>query len=74
MERSDIEDIFLNFLLTLDEDIQKKIKYQDDIFENLSYDDEEEIRHELYRIAISSINFSDLIQKLKENLPESDEE
>ena len=74
MERSDIEDIFLNFLLNLDEDLLKKIKYQDDIFENLTYDDEEEIKHELYRIAIASINFSDLIQKLKENLPESEEE
>jgi hypothetical protein len=74
MERSDIEDIFVNFLLTLDKDLLKKIKYQEDIFENLSYDDEEEIKHELYRIAIGSINFSDIIQKLKEDLPESEEE
>jgi hypothetical protein len=74
MDRSDIEDLFINFLLNLDKDLLKKIKYQEDIFENLSYDDEEEIKNELYRIAISSINFSDIIQKLKEDLPESEEE
>jgi len=74
MERSDIEDLFLQVLLELDDEDKKRIDSENEAYAYFNYDVEEEIKEELYRIAMSVINWRAIIRKMKEDLPESEEE
>ena len=74
MERSDIEDLFLQVLLELDNEDKKRIDNENDAYAYFNYDVEEEIKEELYRLAMSVINWREIIRKMKEDLPESEEE
>ena len=74
MQRSDIEDLFLQVLLELDDEDKKRIDNENDAYAYFNYDVEEEIKEELYRIAMSVINWREIIRKMKEDLPESEEE
>jgi hypothetical protein len=74
MERSDIEDLFLQVLLELDDEDKKRIDSENEAYAYFNYDVEEEIKEELYRIAMSVINWREIIRKMKEDLPESEEE
>ena len=74
MERSEIEEIFLQFLKTLTDDEKKSIETDEQAYEFFTYDVEEEIKEELYRRAMNVINWNKIIKKMKEDLPEDDEE
>lgn len=74
MNRSDIEDLFLQVLLELDNEDKKRIDSENEAYAYFNYDVEEEIKEELYRIAMSVINWREIIRKMKEDLPESEEE
>ena len=73
MERSDIEDLFLQVLLELDNEDKKRIDNENDAYAYFNYDVEEEIKEELYRIAMSVINWREIIRKMKEDLPEENQ-
>ena len=74
MERSEIEEIFLQFLKTLTDDEKKSIETDEQAYEFFTYDVEEEIKEELYRRAMNVVNWNKIIKKMKEDLPEDDEE
>ena len=74
MERSEIEEIFLQFLKTLTDDEKKSIETDEQAYEFFTYDVEEEIKEELYRRAMNVINWNKIIKKMKEDLPEEDDE
>ena len=74
MERSEIEEIFLQFLKTLTDDEKKSIETDEQAYEFFTYDVEEEIKEELYRRAMNAVNWNKIIKKMKEDLPEDDEE
>ena len=74
MERSEIEEIFLQFLKTLTDDEKKSIETDEQAYEFFNFDVEEEIKEELYRRAMNVINWNKIIKKMKEDLPEDDEE
>ena len=73
MERSDIEDLFLQVLLELDNEDKKRIDSENDAYAYFNYDVEEEIKEELYRLAMSVINWREIIRKMKEDLPEENQ-
>lgn len=73
MNRSDIEDLFLQVLLELDNEDKKRIDSENDAYAYFNYDVEEEIKEELYRIAMSVINWREIIRKMKEDLPEENQ-
>ena len=74
MERSEIEEIFLQFLKTLTDDEKKSIETDEQAYEFFNFDVEEEIKEELYRRAMNVINWNKIIKKMKEDLPEEDDE
>ena len=74
MDQVEIEEIFLQFLSGLTDDEKKSIETDEQAYEFFNYDVEEEIKEELYRRAMNVINWKRLIEKMKEDLPEEDEE
>lgn len=74
MERSEIEEIFLQFLTSLTDDEKKSIETDEQAYEFFTYDVEEEIKEELYRRAMNAIDWKRIIEDLKENLSVIEEE
>ena len=74
MDQAEIEEIFLEFLTGLTDDEKKSIETDEQAYEFFTYDVEEEIKEELYRRAMNVINWNKIIKKMKEDLPEDDEE
>ena len=75
MDRSEIEEIFLQFLMNLTDDEKRNINFTQDVYNHINCDVEEEIKDELYRRVLNLINWRLLIEKMKEDLPEeSDDE
>jgi len=74
MDQAEIEEIFLQFLTGLTDDEKKSIETDEQAYEFFNFDVEEEIKEELYRRAMNVINWKRVIEKMKEDLPEEDEE
>ena len=74
MDQAEIEEIFLQFLTGLTDEQKKSIETDEQAYEFFNYDVEEEIKEELYRKAMNVINWKRVIEKMKEDLPEEDEE
>jgi len=74
MDQAEIEEIFLQFLTGLTDDEKKSIETDEQAYEFFNFDVEEEIKEELYRRAMNIINWKRVIEKMKEDLPEEDEE
>ena len=74
MDQAEIEEIFLQFLTGLTDDEKKSIETDEQAYEFFTYDVEEEIKEELYRRAMNVINWNKIIKKMKEDLPEEDDE
>jgi len=74
MDQAEIEEIFLEFLTGLTDEQKKSIETDEQAYEFFNYDVEEEIKEELYRKAMNIINWKRVIEKMKEDLPEEDEE
>jgi len=74
MDQAEIEEIFLQFLTGLTDDEKKSIETDEQAYEFFNYDVEEEIKEELYRRAFSAVDWDKLIKKMKEDLPEEDDE
>ena len=74
MDQAEIEEIFLQFLSGLTDDEKKSIETDEQAYEFFTYDVEEEIKEELYRRAMNVINWNKIIKKMKEDLPEEDDE
>ena len=74
MDQTEIEEIFLQFLTGLTDDEKKSIETDEQAYEFFNYDVEEEIKEELYRRAMNVINWKRVIEKMKEDLPEEDDE
>jgi hypothetical protein len=74
MDQVEIEEIFLQFLTGLTDDEKKSIETDEQAYEFFNFDVEEEIKEELYRRAMNVINWKRVIEKMKEDLPEEDEE
>lgn len=74
MDQAEIEEIFLEFLTGLTDDEKKSIETDEQAYEFFNFDVEEEIKEELYRRAMNAIDWNKIIKKMKEELPEDDEE
>jgi hypothetical protein len=74
MDQAEIEEIFLEFLTGLTDDEKKSIETDEQAYEFFNFDVEEEIKEELYRRAMNAIDWNKIIKKMKEELPEEDEE
>ena len=74
MDQAEIEEIFLQFLSGLTDDEKKSIETDEQAYEFFTYDVEEEIKEELYRRAMNVIKWNKIIKKMKEDLPEEDDE
>jgi hypothetical protein len=74
MDQVEIEEIFLQFLTGLTDEQKKSIETDEQAYTYFNYDVEEEIKEELYRKAMNVINWKRVIEKMKEDLPEEDEE
>jgi hypothetical protein len=74
MDQAEIEEIFLEFLTGLTDDEKKSIETDEQAYEFFNFDVEEEIKEELYRRAMNAVDWNKIIKKMKEELPEEDEE
>ena len=74
MDQVEIEEIFLQFLSGLTDDEKKSIETDEDAYAYFNYDVEEEIKEELYRRAMNAVDWNKIIKKMKEDLPEEDDE
>lgn len=74
MDQAEIEEIFLEFLTGLTDDEKKSIETDEQAYEFFNFDVEEEIKEELYRRAMNAIDWKRVIEKMKEDLPEEEEE
>lgn len=74
MDQAEIEEIFLEFLTGLTDDEKKSIETDEQAYEFFNFDVEEEIKEELYRRAMNAIDWNKIIKKMKEDLPEEDDE
>jgi hypothetical protein len=74
MDQAEIEEIFLQFLTGLTDDEKKSIETDEQAYEFFNFDVEEEIKEELYRRAMNVINWDKLLKKMKEDLPEEEDE
>ena len=74
MDQAEIEEIFLQFLTGLTDEQKRGIESDEDAYAYFTYDVEEEIKEELYRRAMNVINWNKIIKKMKEDLPEEDDE
>ena len=74
MDQAEIEEIFLQFLSGLTDDEKKSIETDEQAYEFFNFDVEEEIKEELYRRAMNAIDWNKIIEKMKEDLPEEDDE
>jgi len=74
MDQAEIEEIFLQFLTGLTDDEKKSIETDEQAYEFFNFDVEEEIKEELYRRAMNIINWKRVIEKMKEDLPEEEDE
>lgn len=74
MDQAEIEEIFLEFLTGLTDDEKKSIETDEQAYEFFNFDVEEEIKEELYRRAMNAVDWNKIIKKMKEDLPEEDDE
>ena len=75
MDASEIEDILLQFLVTLPVNIQKAIvERKIDLLETVNEEAEEEIKEELWRLAKNAISYSRIIQTLEDVQDPEEEE
>jgi hypothetical protein len=74
MDQAEIEEIFLQFLTGLTDDEKKSIETDEQAYEFFNFDVEEEIKEELYRRAMNAIDWKRVIEKMKEDLPEEEDE
>jgi hypothetical protein len=74
MEATEIEELFLQFLVTLPTDVQKQIVNHDvHLLETIDEESEYELKEEFWRRACYAINMQNLIGALRD-LQEPDEE
>ena len=74
MDQAEIEEIFLQFLTGLTDDEKKSIETDEQAYEFFNFDVEEEIKEELYRRSMNAVDWNKIIKKMKEDLPEEDDE
>jgi hypothetical protein len=73
MQATEIEDIVLQFLVTLPEDVQKAIvNHEVHLLETIDEESEYEIKEELWRLAKYAINMNRIITELKYRQPETE--
>ena len=75
MDTTEIENILLQFLVTLPTNVQMAIvKKEIDLLDTVNEEAEEEIKEELWRLAKNAINYSRIIQTLEDVQDPEEEE
>lgn len=68
-----IEDVVLEYLDTLPIETQKGIQFEQDIPNTFTYDAEQEMKDALWDLVSSNLNYSSILERLKEKVEESEE-
>jgi hypothetical protein len=75
MQPAEIEELILQFLVTLPADVQKQIvNHEVNLLDSIDEESEYEIKEELWRLACYAISLPSLVSALKDLQPESDDE
>ena len=75
MDTTEIENILLQFLVTLPTNVQMAIvKKEIDLLDTVNEEAEEEIKEELWRLAKNAISYSRIIQTLEDVQDPEEEE
>ena len=75
MDATEIENILLQFLVTLPTNVQMAIvKKEIDLLDTVNEEAEEEIKEELWRLAKNAISYSRIIQTLEDVQDPEEEE